>query len=201
MKTTRERLLTLFDRPGWGARTLRRFRDGGGSREFDDILIEKERGTSRTQKREIVNQSRSPKGPSDTARWVLDARPRGRRESRVRDKIRLFDEGMDFPTSGYQGPWKLNGADGAVPSQSQTKHRLTGSPTKPGLYSVFPPNHHNGTLTPIKSYGYLRPKEITPLPWGSLDSRKWETIAHLTNNSETPNVRGRPRERVQHEAG
>ena len=198
MKTTRERLLTLFDRPGWGARTLRGFRDGVSSRGFDDVPIGKEREPSRTQRREVVNQSRSPQGASDTARWVPDARPKGKRDSRIRDKIRFFDGRMDFPSYGYQGPWKANGADGAVPSQSPTKYRPIVSPAKPGLYSDFPPNHHNGTLTPIKSYGYLRPKEITPLPWRPLDFRRWETVANLTSSPETPNVRGRPRERVQH---
>jgi hypothetical protein len=182
MKTTRERLLALFERPGWGAKALRAFRDGQSSRGFDEIPIREERGPSRTKIHEAVTQSRSPQGTSDNVRWIPDTRPRRRRESRIQDKIRLFDGAMDFPPSGYQDPWKLNGAEGAVPSQLPTKYRPIVSPTRPGIYSVFPQKYQTGTLTPIKSYGYLRPKVATPLPWRPLDSRKWETVTNLINS-------------------
>jgi hypothetical protein len=198
MKTTRERLLALFERPGWGAKALRAFRDGQSSRGFDEIPIREERGPSRTKIHEAVTQSRSPQGTSDNVRWIPDTRPRRRRESRIQDKIRLFDGAMDFPPSGYQDPWKLNGAEGAVPSQLPTKYRPIVSPTRPGIYSVFPQKYQTGTLTPIKSYGYLRPKVATPLPWRPLDSRKWETVTNLINSPETPNVGGPVRKRVEH---
>jgi hypothetical protein len=105
---------------------------------------------------------------------------------------------MDFPPPGYNGPWKLKGADEAVPSQSPPRYQPITSPTKPGHYLVFPPKSHTGALTQVKSYGYLRPKEITPLPWTPLDARRWETIAHLTNTSKTSGERGGTYERVRH---
>src|SRR6516164_5279487 len=92
MKTTRE-LLTLFERPGRRARALRGFRDGVSNRGFDDILIEEEREPCRARGREVVNQSWSPEGTSDNFRWIPNARRRGRRESRIKDKIRFFDGG------------------------------------------------------------------------------------------------------------
>jgi hypothetical protein len=198
METTRERLLALFDRPGRGARTLRGSRDRVSSSGFNGIPIRKEKEPSRTQRRQVLNKSRSLQETNDNAPWILDARPRYRRESRIRDKIRFFDGGMDVSPSGYQGSWKLYGDDVAAPSQSPTKYQQIVPLTKPGLYSVFPSKHQNGTETPIKYYGYLRPKEITPLPWRPLDSRRWERVAHLINSPETPNTTGRSNEQVQH---
>jgi hypothetical protein len=196
IKATRERLLTLFDRPGWGARTLRGFRDGGSNRGFDEASILKDKGPSRIKPYEVAEQSMSPQGTNDNPRWIPNARPRGRRESRIRDKIRFFDGRMDFQPSGHNDPWKVSGADSAVAFQSPSKFSPVASTTKPDLYSVFPQKQHTGTLTPIKSYGYLRPKEITPLPWRPLDSRRWETAVDLANSPER--MRGRTRERFQH---
>jgi len=198
MKTTREMLLNLFDKPGWGARTLRGLRDGGSSREFDDIQFGKEAGHSRKQRHEVLNQSISPQRGNDIERLIPNTRPRLRHGGMIRDRIRLFDGGMNFPSPGYNGPWKLKRADDVGPSQSPPRHQQITSPTKPRHYSVFPPKSHTGALTQVKSYGYLRPKEITPLPWRPLDARRWETVAHLTNTSKTSDERDRPRERVRH---
>ncbi len=197
VKSTRERLLTLFDRPGWGARTLRGLQDGGSIQGVDGIPFGKDGVSSRSQNCEVVSRSRSLRAENDDERWVPKKRPGLRRESMIRDKIRFFDGGMDLPSLGYNGPWELNGAAGADSSQSPTRRQQTVSPTKPGRYSVFPPKYHTSALTPVKSYGYLRPNETTPLPWRPLDSRRWEAVAHLTNSPDSPNVRGRPRERVQ----
>ena len=198
MKTARERLLTLFDRTGWEARTQRGFRDGVSNRRFDNIPIGKRKELSRTQRRQELNKRRSPRETSENAPWILDARPRYRGKSRIRDKIRFFDGVIEFSPSGYQGLWNLYGADVAAPSQSPTKYQQVVPSTKLGPYPVLPPKHQNGTATPIKSYGYLRPQAITPLPWRPLDSRRWERVAHLINDPRTPNTRGRPGERVQH---
>jgi hypothetical protein len=81
----------------------------------------------------VLNQSISPRRGNNIERLVPNRRPGLRHEGMIRDRIRLFDGGMDFPPPGYNGPWKLKRANDAVPSQSPPRHQLITSPTKLGL--------------------------------------------------------------------
>lgn len=99
MKATREKLLSLFERPGWGAKTLRGLRsvdDRDRSRNFNDIFYESGRGPTKTSNYEAANQSLSPSDKNDKNSWLLSPRPTGRRESRIQDRIKFFDGSKNF---------------------------------------------------------------------------------------------------------
>jgi hypothetical protein len=88
MKTTREKLLNLFDKPGWGAKTLRGLRDRDSSREFDDIQFGNEAEPSRRQRHDVLNQSISSHRGSDIERLIPNTRPELRHEGVIRDRIK-----------------------------------------------------------------------------------------------------------------
>lgn len=99
MKATREKLLGLFERPGWGATTLRGLQDTSRrdvNRIFNEVSHENEKGPSRTTRYEAIYQSMSPSDINSNSGqgWLPNASPGDGRENRIQERIKVFDRGM-----------------------------------------------------------------------------------------------------------